>query len=59
MAGGEVAESRDLARLSVPLVGQLVATSDPWAPYRLEGVDGVPVEAVADYLLDLLARTPR
>lgn len=56
MTGGEVAESRDLARLSVPFVGQLVATRDPWAPYRLEGADGVPVEAVADYLRDLQAR---
>jgi hypothetical protein len=27
--------SRDLAALSVPLVGELVAMDDPWEPYRL------------------------
>ncbi|WP_406300782.1 site-specific integrase (plasmid) [Embleya sp. NBC_00888] len=41
--------------MSVPLVGQLVATEDPWEPYRLIDPFGEPVDAVTAYLRDLQA----
>lgn len=47
--------SRDLASLVVPQAGRLVATEDPWEPYRLVDAGGVAVEAVAAYLRDLQA----
>lgn len=45
--------SRDLASLVVPLAGELVATDDPWEPYRLLDPSGAPVGGVADYLQDI------
>ncbi|MFC5671343.1 tyrosine-type recombinase/integrase [Streptomyces incanus] len=45
--------SRDLAALSVPLVGQLVAMEDPWEPYRLVDSAGEPVEGAGAFLRDL------
>ncbi|PNE40540.1 MULTISPECIES: tyrosine-type recombinase/integrase [Streptomyces] len=45
--------SRDLADLSVPLVGELVATDDPWEPYRLIDPAGEPVEGAGAFLRDL------
>lgn len=45
--------SRDLASLVVPLAGELVATDDPWEPYRLLDPSGASVAGVADYLRDL------
>ncbi|MFK4106997.1 tyrosine-type recombinase/integrase [Streptomyces sp. NPDC019531] len=45
--------SRDLASLVVPLAGELVATDDPWEPYRLLDPSGAPVGGVAAYLQDL------
>lgn len=47
--------SRDLSILSVPLIGELVATDDPWEPYRLVDAPGAPVEAAAAFLRDLQA----
>ncbi len=47
--------SRDLARLVVPAVGSLVATEDPWEPYRLLDADGAVVDPVASYFRDLQA----
>ncbi|MFC0439651.1 site-specific integrase [Kutzneria buriramensis] len=46
---------RDLARLAVPLVGAVEATSDPWLPFRLLDPAGAPVEAVSAYFRDLQA----
>ncbi|MEV6056401.1 hypothetical protein [Streptomyces sp. NPDC052107] len=54
MTTDEVSQ-RDLASLSVPLVGSLAATGDPWEPYRLLDCDEVPVEAVSAYFRDLQA----
>lgn len=45
--------SRDLAALSVPLVGELVAMDDPWEPYRLVDPASKPVEGVRAFLRDL------
>ncbi|MFF0698058.1 tyrosine-type recombinase/integrase [Streptomyces tendae] len=45
--------SRDLAFLSVPLVGELVAMDDPWDPYRLIDPAGEPVEGARAFLRDL------
>src|SRR5215470_14478081 len=49
--GGE----RDLAGLTVPRAGRLVATGDRYEPYRLIGPDGMVVEAAAGFFRDLLA----
>ncbi|WP_103544603.1 site-specific integrase [Streptomyces sp. SM1] len=45
--------SRDLAALSVPLVGELVAIDDPWDPCRLVDPAGEPVEGARTFLRDL------
>src|SRR5919197_5255634 len=45
--------TRDLATMVVAPVGRLVATGDPWEPYRLLDPDGVAVEGVAGFLRDL------
>lgn len=47
--------SRDLAAMVVPQVGRLVATADPWEPYRLIDADGAVVEAVSAWFGDLQA----
>ncbi|MFI5987854.1 tyrosine-type recombinase/integrase [Streptomyces sp. NPDC051555] len=47
--------SSDLAVLSVPLIGRLFATGDPWEPYRLLDADGVVVDAAASFLRDIQA----
>jgi hypothetical protein len=47
--------SRDLTALVVPQAGRLVATDDPWEPYRLVDADGLVVEPVAAFLRDLQA----
>ena len=52
---GEQGHSRDLATMDVPQVGRLVATDDPWEPYRLLDPSGTPVEAVAAWFHDLQA----
>jgi len=39
----------------VPLVGGVVATEDPWEPYRLVDAAGAPVEAVSAWFGDLQA----
>ncbi len=46
---------RDLATIVVPQVGRLVATADPWQPFRLVGPDGSSVEAVSAWFADLQA----
>ena len=46
---------RDLGALVVPQAGRVVATGDPWEPYRLLDPDGAAVEPVAAYLRDLQA----
>ena len=46
---------RDLAALVVPQAGRMVATGDPWEPWRLVDGDGVVVEPVSLYLRDLQA----
>lgn len=47
--------SRDLAGLSVPLLGTLQETADRWLPFRLLDPTGEPVEAVSAYFRDLQA----
>jgi site-specific recombinase XerC len=47
--------SRDLRLLVVRRVGSVVATEDPWEPYRLLGPSGEPVAAVAAYFGELQA----
>ena len=39
----------------VPQLGRLVATDDPWEPYRLLDPDGVVVESVSAWFRDLQA----
>lgn len=46
---------RDLTGLVVRRAGSLVATDDPWEPYRLLDPSGEPVAVVAAYLGDLQA----
>jgi integrase len=46
---------RDLAAMVIPQVGRLVATDDPWMPYRLVDGSGVPVEPVSAWFAELLA----
>jgi site-specific recombinase XerC len=46
---------RDLNSLVVPLAGSLMATGDPWEPYRLLDPDGEVVGAVTVYLRELCA----
>jgi integrase len=50
-----VDEPRDLAALTVHLVGSVVETGDPWEPWRLLDRDGGLVEPVAVFLRDLQA----
>ncbi|MFB6555692.1 tyrosine-type recombinase/integrase [Streptomyces sp. NPDC056405] len=45
--------SRDLASLSIPLVGELVAMDDLWEPYRLIDPAREPVEGARSFLRDL------
>lgn len=47
--------SRDLAGLSVPLLGMLQETADRWLPFRLLDPAGEPVEPVSAYFRDLQA----
>ena len=51
----ESAANEKLAGMVVNRVGRLVATEDPFDPYRLIGPDEVAVEAVTAFLRDLLA----
>jgi hypothetical protein len=51
--GDEVAADR--AGVLVPAVGAVVATEDPWEPYRLVDANGACVGAVAEFLKDLQA----
>jgi len=46
---------RDLAVLSVPMVGGLKQTGDPWLPFRLVDGSGTVVDAVSVYFRDLQA----
>ena len=43
----------------VPQVGRLVATDDPWEPYRLLDSDGLVVVPVSAWFRDLQARGDR
>ncbi len=47
--------SRDLAAMVIPQVGRLVASSDPWSPYRLLDAEGAKVAAVAAWFAELQA----
>jgi integrase len=46
---------RDLAAMVIPQVGRLVATDDPWMPYRLVDENGASVAAVSAWFAELLA----
>jgi integrase len=52
---GQDEPRRDLAALVVPLQGSLVATGDPWEPYRLVDAAGEVVVGVQSYLVHLQA----
>jgi len=47
--------SKDLAVMVVPQAGRLVATDDPWEPYRLLDSDGLMMEPVSAWFRDLQA----
>jgi site-specific recombinase XerD len=47
--------SRDLSTMVPPQVGRLLATGDPWEPYRLTDAAGTPVEAVSAWFRELQA----
>src|SRR5450759_5841319 len=51
----ESSSAVDRAAILVPQAGRLVATGEPWGPYRLLDVDGVEVEAVSSYFKELQA----
>lgn len=53
VGGGDGA--RDLALLTVPLIGSLEETSDPWLPYRVLDPAGAPVGSVSEFFADLQA----
>lgn len=55
MAIANDGELRDLQTLTVPLVGSLTSTGDPFEPYQLLDRDGGVVAPVATYLRDLNA----
>jgi hypothetical protein len=46
---------RDLAGLTVPRSGRLVATGNRYEPCQLIGLDGTAVESAAGFFRDLLA----
>ena len=48
-------QDRELATLSVPLLGRLEQTCDPWLPFRLVDGGGVVVEGVSVYFRELQA----
>jgi site-specific recombinase XerD len=52
---GDDEPSRDLAALSVPQDGRMVATGDRYEPYRLVDADGVVAAGAAAFFRDLLA----
>ena len=52
---GDGDPERNLAALVVPQWGRLVATGNPYEPYRLVDPDGEVVEGVTAYFRDLLA----
>ena len=56
-------DGEDLAMLVVPSAGELIATGDPYEPFRLSRPDGAAVEPVTEFFRDLLAwpagRKPR
>ncbi len=56
MTDDEQADSRDLAALVVPQVGQLVLTDDSFEPYRLVDPGGVVVDAVGVFFGELQAQ---
>jgi integrase len=53
--GDDLEHRFDRTRVVAPVVGKLVATGDPFEPYRLVGPDGTAVEAVSDFFSDLMA----
>jgi site-specific recombinase XerC len=48
-------QDRELATLSVPTLGRLEQTGDPWLPFRLVDGGGAVVEGVSAYFRDLQA----
>jgi site-specific recombinase XerD len=46
---------QELAELTVPQVGRIEQTGNPWMPYRLVDSAGVPVEPVSEFFRDLQA----
>ncbi len=52
---GEGDPDRDLAGLTVPQAGRLVATGNRYEPYQVVGPDGVVMDGAAQFFRDLLA----
>jgi Phage integrase, N-terminal SAM-like domain len=46
---------QELAELTVPQVGRIEQTGNPWMPYRLLDTAGVPVEPASEFFRDLQA----
>ncbi|MEU6197072.1 site-specific integrase [Streptomyces sp. NPDC047061] len=55
MTGWDGREPRDLAVLTVPMVGSMEETGDPWEPYRLLDPGGAVIVSVTEFLKDLQA----
>lgn len=55
LVGDESEDAIDLSRLAVPRVGSVVATGNPFQPYRLVDAAGVPVPAADVYFAELSA----
>jgi integrase len=51
----ESGDATDLSQLAVPQVGSVVATGDPFQPYRLLDAAGVPIPAADAYFAELCA----
>jgi len=51
----EEEQGRDLAQLSIPIVGSLVQNNDPWLPFQLVDPTGAAVEGVSAFFRDLQA----
>jgi site-specific recombinase XerD len=44
--------ARDIRLLRLPLVGEVVATSEPGVPFTITDATGVPVDAVSEFMRD-------
>lgn len=55
MSEFSVPSARDLARLKLPIVGDVVTTSEPDVPFTITDAAGEQVEAVTEFMRDFSA----